>query len=77
MTIDKYIKATLGPLEFYFPVLGAKNSIVCRNCRMCQTDPRDRTREYCQLTEQPLPFADLAIDGRCPLRFEEGGETNS
>lgn len=71
MTIDKYIKATLGPLEFYFPVLGAKNSIVCRSCRMCQTDPRDRTREYCQLTEQPLPFADLAIDGRCPLGFGE------
>lgn len=71
MTIDKYIKATLGPLEFYFPVLGAKNSIVCRNCRMCQTDPRDRTGEYCQLTEQPLPFADLAIDGRCPLDFGE------
>ena len=71
MPIDKYIKATLGPLEFYFPVLGAKNSIVCRNCRMCQTDPRDRTREYCQLTEQPLPFADLAIDGRCPLDFGE------
>ena len=71
MTIDKYSKATLGPLEFYFPVLGAKNSIVCRSCRMCQTDPRDRTREYCQMTEQPLPFADLAIDGRCPLDFGE------
>lgn len=71
MTIDKYIKATLGPLEFYFPVLGSKNSFVCRSCRMCQTDPRDRTREYCQLTEQPLPFADLAIDGRCPLDFGE------
>ena len=42
MKIDTYIKATLGPLEFYFPVLGAKNSIVCRSCRMCQTDPRDR-----------------------------------
>lgn len=71
MTIDKYRKATLGPLEFYFPVLGAKNSIVCRSCRMCQTDPRDRTREYCLLTEQVLPFADLAIDGRCPLDFGE------
>lgn len=34
MTIDKYIKATLGPLEFYFPVLGAKNSIVCRSPSM-------------------------------------------
>ena len=73
MTIDKYIKATFGPLEFYFPVLGAKNSIVCRSCRMCQTDPRDRAREYCLLTEQVLPFADFAIYGRCPLIFAEGG----
>ena len=74
MKIDTSIKAKLGPLEFYFPVLGAKNSIVCRSCRMCQTDPRDRAREYCLLTEQVLPFADLAIDGLCPLRFEGGGE---
>lgn len=71
MTIDKYRKATLGPLDFWFPELGAKNGVVCRYCRMCQTDPRDRTREYCQLTEQVLPFADLAIDGRCPLDFGE------
>lgn len=26
MTIDKYRKATLGPLEFWFPELGAKNA---------------------------------------------------
>lgn len=71
MIIDKYRKATLGPLEFWFPELGAKNGTVCRYCRMCQTDPRDRTREYCLLTEQVLPFADLAIDGRCPLDFGE------
>lgn len=77
MKIDTYIKATLGTLTFYFPVRGTKNTLVCRSCRMCQTDPRDRTREYCLLTEQVLPFADLTIDGRCPLRFEEGGETNS
>lgn len=51
MVIDKYRKATLGPLEFWFPELGAKNGVVCRYCRMCQTDPRDRTREYCLLTE--------------------------
>ena len=30
MTIDKYRKATLGPLEFWFPELGAKNGVVCR-----------------------------------------------
>ena len=71
MVIDKYRKATLGPLEFYFPVLGTKNGVVCRYCRMCQTDQRDRAREYCLLTEQVLPFADLAIDGRCPLDFGE------
>lgn len=42
MTIDKYRKATLGPLEFWFPELRTKNGVVCRYCRMCQTDPRDR-----------------------------------
>lgn len=71
MKIDTYIKATLGALTFYFPVRGTKNTLVCRNCGMCQTDPTDKLRERCELTKQILPFADTCIDGRCPLVFEE------
>lgn len=71
MKIDSYIKAKLGDLTFYFPVHGSKNTLVCRNCEMCQTDPTDKLRERCELTKQILPLADMAIDGRCPLEFEE------
>lgn len=71
MKIDTYIKATLGSLDFYFPIHGPKNTLVCRNCQMCQTDPTDKLRERCELTKQILPFADTYIDGRCPLVFEE------
>lgn len=70
MRITDYVKATLGPLEFYFQVKGTENTLVCRNCRMCRNDPNDRKREICVLTDQILSFADIALDGRCPLTFE-------
>lgn len=71
MTIDSYIKATLGSPTFYFPIHGSKNTLVCRNCQMCQTDPTDKLRERCEFTKQILHFADTCIDGRCPLHFGE------
>mgnify|MGYP000591773950 FL=1 len=33
---------------------------VCRYCPFCVADPSNKTREI-------LAFADLVIDGRCPL----------
>lgn len=71
MKIDTYIKAALGNQTFWFPIHGPRNTLVCRNCQMCQTDPTDKLRERCELTKQILPFADTCIDGRCPLVFEE------
>lgn len=68
--MSDYIKGTLQ-MEVYFRVTPSKATAVCRNCRFCRDDPSNRRREYCEITGEVLPFADLCIDSRCPIDFGE------
>ena len=58
----KYITKTLVR-QVYFP----EGQEVCRMCPFCIADPSNHKRERCQITGEILPFAELVIDGRCPL----------
>jgi len=52
---NKYTTKTLIR-QVFFP----EGYEVCRYCPFCVADPSNKTREI-------LAFADLVIDGRCPL----------
>ena len=57
----KYITKTLVR-QVYFPE-GRRFA----ECAFCIADPSNHKRERCQITGEILPFAELVIDGRCPL----------
>lgn len=68
---DKYIIKTLVR-QVYFP----EGQEVCRMCPFCIADPSNHKRERCQITGEILPFAELVIDGRCPLIGEFSTENS-
>ncbi len=59
---NKYTTKTLIR-QVFFP----QGYEACRYCPFCVADPSNKTREICQITGEILAFADLVIDGRCPL----------
>lgn len=67
----KYITKTLVR-QVYFP----EGQEVCRMCPFCIADPSNHKRERCQITGEILPFAELVIDGRCPLIGEFSTENS-
>ena len=65
--VGRYISAKLNH-TVHFP----EGKVYCRYCPFCVADPSNHKREICFATGEILPFAELCIDGRCPLIFEEG-----
>lgn len=59
---NKYTTKTLIR-QVFFP----EGHEICRYCPFCVADPSNHKREICQITGEILAFADLVIDGRCPL----------
>lgn len=64
--VDSYKTATLVR-QVFFP----KGKEVCRYCPYCLSDARNHKRECCVVTGEILPFADLVIDTKCPLIWED------
>lgn len=63
--VNEYTKANLTK-TVYFP----KGKEICRYCPFCVADGNNHRREACMLTGSILVFADLSIEGNCPLHFE-------
>lgn len=44
-----------------------KGHEVCRYCPFCVADPSNHKREVCFLTRTTLVYADISMEGDCPL----------
>ena len=64
--VSEYTKLRLE-LDVAFP----KGREVCRFCPFCVADPRNHKREVCMITGTLLPFADISMEGNCPLKAKE------
>lgn len=63
--VDKYTEAKLTEIV-YFP----EGKEICRYCPFCISDPSNHKREMCLITSTILPYADVSIEGNCPLCFD-------
>ena len=61
--VSEYTTLTLYVHEVHFP----KGHEVCRYCPFCVADPSNHKREVCMLTNTILPYADISMEGDCPL----------
>ena len=66
--VSEYTKLRLE-LDVAFP----KGREVCRFCPFCVADPSNHKREICFLTHTTLVYADISMEGNCPLKGKEVG----
>ena len=66
--VSEYTKLRLE-LDVAFP----KGKEVCRFCPFCVADGFNHRRESCFITGSILSFADISIEGNCPLKGKEEG----
>ena len=64
--VSEYTKLRLE-LDVAFP----KGREVCRFCPFCVADPSNHKREVCIITGTLLPFADISMEGNCPLKAKK------
>ena len=64
--VSEYTKLRLE-LDVAFP----KGREVCRSCPFCVADPSNHKREVCMITGTLLSFADISMEGNCPLEGKE------
>ena len=55
-------------LRLVLDVALPKGREVCRFCPFCVADPSNHKREVCMITGTLLPFADISMEGNCPLK---------